>query len=332
MPAANETPDIHKPRWHIVGILKPTHTANDRVLFIPFISLYAIAEHEAGMIDQTLMRANIDPSRIPPDRIDEVLVKLGIDPKKVPESVRKKFKMHAPATAPAGGSAASKDVGELMKEATVAPATQKDEGEDVDAYHLDEHGEIVPDLPPDEWTISAILIQSRGGLQAQQLIYNFKVIDDRATAVNPATVMRGFFDVFLSPSTKVLLLISAFVVVVAAASIMTSIYNSVSARLREIAILRALGATRARILTIICLEAVLIGLVAGMLGMIAGHVLSGVGSSYLQQTVGEGINWVRIGLEEWGFFIAVVAIAFLAGLVPAMKAYRTPVATNLVAA
>ncbi len=60
-------------------------------------------------------------------------------------------------------------------------------------------------------------------------MHNLKVIDDRATAVNPATVMREFFETFLSGSTEVLLLIAAFVSVVAAASIMTTIYNSVSA-------------------------------------------------------------------------------------------------------
>ena len=53
-PGPNDKPDIHKPVWKVVGILKPTHTANDRVLFIPFISLYAIAEHEKGMIKQAL--------------------------------------------------------------------------------------------------------------------------------------------------------------------------------------------------------------------------------------------------------------------------------------
>src|SRR5205814_5699896 len=160
----------------------------------------------------------------------------------------------------------------LMKDATVAPQPDKkeDEGEDPDAYHLDASGNIVPDLPPDEWEVSAILVQSRGypssGFQSQQLMYNFKVIDDRATAVNPASVMREFFNTFLAGSTTVLLLISAFVTVVAAASIMTTIYNSVAARLREIAILRALGATRTRILALICTEAVIIGLIGGAAG------------------------------------------------------------------
>jgi putative ABC transport system permease protein len=329
MPAANEKPDIHKPRWMIVGILKPTHTANDRVLFIPFISLYAIAEHEEGLIDQTLMKANIDPSRIPANRLDEVLAKLGIDPNKVPDSVKKKFRMKATTTTTS--SPASADVSELMKNATITPQPAKeDEGEDPDAYHLDKKGDIIPDLPPEDWVISAIIVKSRGSFQAQQLMYNFKVIDDRATAINPATVMRSFFDTFLSGSTRVLLLISGFVTIVAAASIMTTIYNSVSARLREIAILRALGATRTKILTMICAEAVAIGIIGGILGLIAGHLLSALGSQYLLQTVGEGINWLKIGDEEWVYLIAVAILALLAGLVPAMKAYRTPVATNLV--
>ncbi len=240
-PGPNEKPDIHKPVWRIVGILKPTHTANDRVLFIPFISLYAIAEHESGLIDQALAKNNIDPARIPPDRLDEVLARLGIDPQKVPESLKAKFRMRAAANAPSTQTAKTEDVGELLKDATVAPVAAADEGEDPEVYKLDKDGNISPDLPKEEWLISAILVKARGGFQAQQIMYNFKVIDDRATAVNPATVMREFFDTFLSGSTQVLLLIACLVTIVAAISIMTTIYNSVSARRREIAILRALG-------------------------------------------------------------------------------------------
>ena len=324
MPQPNEKPDIHKPVWHIVGILQPTHTANDRALFIPFISLYAIAEHEAGLVDQALARAKIDPSRIPPDRLDEVLSQLGIDPQKVPESLKKKFKMESKATT------SKADVKDLMKSATLAPTTgQADEGEDPDVYHLDEHGDIIPDLPPTEWELSAILVRSRGGFQAQQLIYNFKVIDDRATAVNPAGVMREFFDTFLSGSTLVLLVIALLVTVVAAVGILVSIYNSVSARLREIAILRALGATKATVLKLICTEAAAIGVIGGLLGLVAGHLLSAVGSVILEQRIGEGIDWISVSRYEWGYLVLVVIIAVLAGLVPALKAYRTPVATNL---
>ena len=224
------------------------------------------------------------------------------------------------------------DIEGLMKAAKLAPApAAADDGEDPDVYHLDEHGDIIPDLPPEEWEISAILVKSRGGFQAQQLMYNFKVIDDRATAINPASVMRQFFETFLSGSTIVLLLIALLVTIVAAVGILVSIYNSVAGRLREIAILRALGATRGTVLRLICLEAALIGLAGGVLGLVAGHGLAALGSVYMNELLGQGINWLAWDWWEVLYLGVVVVIAAIAGLVPAMKAYRTPVATNLVA-
>ena len=149
-------------------------------------------------------------------------------------------------------------------------------------------------------------------------------------AANPASEMRSFFDTFLSPSTKLFLAIAVLVTVVAAISILVSIYNSVSARLKEIAILRALGATRVKVLTLICIEAGLVGLIGGVLGMVIGHLM-GVGVSfYLQRLLGEGIDWLAVGRFEGLYLWIVVVLAILAGFVPAIKAYKTPVATNLV--
>ena len=127
-------------------------------------------------------------------------------------------------------------------------------------------------------------------------------------------------------------MIVALTTVVAGVGILVSIYNSVSARLREIAILRALGATRVRILTLICVEAGLIGLIGGFLGLLTGHLLGLFGSVALNRMIGEGFDWVATDYWEWLYLLAVVLLAVLAGLVPAMKAYRTPVATNLTAA
>jgi putative ABC transport system permease protein len=145
-------------------------------------------------------------------------------------------------------------------------------------------------------------------------------------------VMHDFFENFLRGPTLVLLLIAALVTVVAAVGILVSIYNSVSARLREIAILRALGATRTRVLMLICVESALIGMFGGLLGLIAGHIMGGIGSFYFDRIVGQGINWLHSDRWEWIYLGAVIVVALIAGLVPAMKAYRTSVATNLVAA
>jgi len=176
--------------------------------------------------------------------------------------------------------------------------------------------------------LSAILIKTRGGFNAMNLIFNLNLQPD-VMAVNPATVMRDFFGNFLDGPVKLLLVISALVTVVAAISILTTIYNSVSARMTEIAILRALGATRARILMMICTEAAVVGLIGAVIGFFVGHGLAGVGSFYLAQQFGEGIAWARVSAIEIVYIFGVILIAFVAGLFPALKAYRSSVATNL---
>jgi hypothetical protein len=51
----------------------------------------------------------------------------------------------------------------------------------------------------------------------------------------------------------------------------------------------------------------------------------------MEAYLGEGIKWYLVTGVEWVYLAAVVTLAALAGLVPAMKAYKTSVAANLVA-
>jgi putative ABC transport system permease protein len=270
MPLPGETPDNHKSVWTVVGILAPTHTAADRVVFIPYKSLYTIGEHDIGMLIQLMIRNHKPiPSK-------------GMDP------------------------------------------------DDVKVYDPLPNNGFKLLLPKDAWEVSAILVKARSDFAAQNFMYQINN-GDVAQAVNPAQVMRTFFDTFLKGPTLVLLLVACLVTIVAAVGILVSIYNSVSARMREIAIMRALGATRVRVLLLICVEAGLIGLFGGLLGLLGGHLLAGIGSFFFDRYIGESIHWIRTDYQEWLYLGAVVIVAVIAGLVPAYKAYTTPVATNLVA-
>jgi putative ABC transport system permease protein len=60
-PPAGEAPDIHPEVWTVVGVLKPTGTSSDRVVFIPFKSCYAIEEHAAGMKAHWYIRNKLPP-------------------------------------------------------------------------------------------------------------------------------------------------------------------------------------------------------------------------------------------------------------------------------
>jgi putative ABC transport system permease protein len=142
--------------------------------------------------------------------------------------------------------------------------------------------------------------------------------------------MREFTRTFLRGSSLILLMLAILVSVVAAVSILVSIYNSIAARRREIAILRALGATRKRILSIICLEAGLIGLIGSVIGVMMGISIAAIASVALDRAMGQPFNWASLGWLELLYFIGAIALAVVAGLVPALKAYSTSVADNLV--
>ena len=210
-----------------------------------------------------------------------------------------------------------------------AETAPKKEEEEPKHYELTKDGYIDLKLPKSEWELSAILVQGRGdngALQLQDVVNRAA----EASAVFPAEVMRQFFETFLAGLTRLLLAILTLVTVVAGIGILVSIYNSVSARSREIAILRALGATRRRVLALICMEAVVIGVAGGVAGLAMGHVLAAVGSVYVSSQFGEGLAWWRIGWGEVLYLGVVAVIALLAGLVPALKAYSVPVADHLV--
>jgi len=203
-----------------------------------------------------------------------------------------------------------------------------------EAYEMRVDGTIKLLLPKDRWLLSGVMVQSKGArsgstMSNSRLQYAF-ANSPVATAISPASVMRQFFEAFLSPTTIVLLYVAVLVAVTAAISILVSIYNSVSSRGREIAIMRALGATRKTILFLICFEAGLIGLIGGLIGMVIGHGLGAVESAFFNKMLGVGINWITPDYKEWLYLGGIVALSVVAGLVPGLKAYRTPVATNLV--
>ena len=52
---------------------------------------------------------------------------------------------------------------------------------------------------------------------------------------------------------------------------------------------------------------------------------------FMNHLIGQEIHWLATGSGEGIYLVIVVLLAVIAGLVPAMRAYQTPVATHLVA-
>jgi putative ABC transport system permease protein len=128
---------------------------------------------------------------------------------------------------------------------------------------------------------------------------------------------------------RILAFISYLVVVVASASILASIYNSMNERRREIAILRALGAGRIIVFSSIVLEAAAIA----ALGMvIAFAIYSGIvvaASAIIRGQTGVVIDPLKLHAVMGYAPAGIIALAALVGIFPAIKAYRTDVASGL---
>ena len=133
----------------------------------------------------------------------------------------------------------------------------------------------------------------------------------------------GWFD-------RVLALVAALVALVACASVLASIYNSMNERRRQIAILRALGARRFTVFGAIVLEAAAITAL-GVLGGFAVYAVIATGvAGVIRAQTGVVLNPLAFSPVMLWAPCVMLGLGALAGVVPAVKAYRTPVAEHLV--
>jgi putative ABC transport system permease protein len=163
------------------------------------------------------------------------------------------------------------------------------------------------------------------------------------------------FQSIVDPIKWVLLGLTILICIVSGISILVGIYNSMNQRRHEIAVLRALGARRAKVTQIMLAESILLSLGGGLLGWIAGHSLNAAISPVVEAKSG-----VRIGFLDFapavplGEFLqtgnsnflpsflqylvispefllipGMIFLAILVGVYPAISAYRTDVAKSL---
>jgi putative ABC transport system permease protein len=177
--------------------------------------------------------------------------------------------------------------------------------------------------------VSAVLIQLRAPTAGFMLDMMYNRQGNRLTFAYPIGAIMadlfsniGWFD-------QVLTLIAYLVALVSAAGVLVAIYNSMAARRRDIAILRALGAHRRTICSAIVFEAAVIGL----LGMIAAFAVYAVIFTIVSAVIRAQTG---VLLEAWKYNpvmlwapLGMTLLCALSGLIPAWKAYRTDIAANL---
>jgi len=107
-------------------------------------------------------------------------------------------------------------------------------------------------------------------------------------------------------------------------TVMMSVYE----RIREFGVMRALGAKRGFIFRLVLLEALLLALMGGLLGLGVGSLASSAINLYTLDQVGLALSAVTARLSLFALGIALL-LGLTAGLLPAYNASRIPVVEAL---
>jgi putative ABC transport system permease protein len=176
--------------------------------------------------------------------------------------------------------------------------------------------------------VTAVLVD----LESAGLRFTFRsYVEDNmnAMAATPVDEIMKLYQQILGPIKTVLLAVGYLVVVVSALSILASLYLSIMQRRRDLAVMRALGASPMDIFGAVVLEAFWVTLLGIGFGWFLGSTLTWIVGIYLEQRLGMGITAFRLTQEQINAFAAVALIGMLAGVLPAYQAYRTDVARHL---
>ena len=193
------------------------------------------------------------------------------------------------------------------------------------------HGELLDE----QKDVSAIFVLTRKDKRSDErgssaiFISNEINKDVRAMAVNPIFPMRRLMTMVVDNIRLMLLVLTSLIIVVSAVSIFVSIYNSMSDRRREIGIMRALGARRETVFSIILAESALLCLGGGLIGLVLGHGLVAAASPIIESRSGILVNPLSFEPLELVLFPVLLAIGSLIGFLPGLAAYRTDVAAAL---
>ena len=203
-----------------------------------------------------------------------------------------------------------------------------------DDQHAHGHGHHHHDVPEEQKEVTAILLQMKGKTDFQRVARMVSLSSElnegvKAQAVNPVIEIKWLMDNVVGNVRTMIVLLTALIIAVSGVSIFVSIYNSMADRRREIAIMRALGASRQTVFSIVLAESALLCISGGVLGLLLGHGLVFVASPIVEARSGLLLDPFAFEPLELVLFPVLIVLASLIGFIPGLTAYRTDVAKTL---
>lgn len=347
----------HRTEFKLVGILERSGTRNDSAVFINLEGFYLMNDHIKPLEDELANMTSSWDSQ-PDDELadmsdDEFNSRLDemLDDPEAMDSLLDEAANEESVDAASGESSATVD----------EPAEELAEDSPAEDSPAEEENKIyLPPLPIEQRELTALLVRGNdptgaglmrldqsidGGIMEKGLEWSpFRNTDLQVSAqgVNPLREIYGLMELFVNPIQRVLLALTVMICIVSGIAILVSIYNSMSERKQEIAIMRALGADQTTVMGVILAESMLLSLLGGFAGWIGAHLAVGFAAPLIQELAGVHINPLSFapaisipylpGVElspELLLVPGLMLLSIIVGLVPAIAAYRTDVSENL---
>jgi putative ABC transport system permease protein len=192
------------------------------------------------------------------------------------------------------------------------------------------HSEVTKSgFPPSDQDreVTTLLLQYRNPIAAVQLP---RMVNSATSmqAASPSFEMSRLFEI-LGVGISLLEGLAFVLIGISGLGIFIALYNSLKERKYDLAILRAIGASRGQLLVLIFLEGIMLTFLGAVLGIALGHTFLWLAVSQSEQNVIAAIQpWIFLKQELWIIAYA-LGVGLVASIIPAWSAYQTSIAKQL---
>ena len=182
----------------------------------------------------------------------------------------------------------------------------------------------------EEHDITAVLVKPTGFIEQNELWQEFYT-GTEAQAAFPGRELGGLFDL-LNQGQELLRLVGYLAAFMAALTLFLAVYSAMAARERLLAIMRGLGAGRGSVFRVVMFETVVTALLGAMAGRLLGYGAAWTIARQLSQQSAIPIAVRYLPDLELFLWVLPLGLGLVAGLIPAIQAYRVNVVEKLVPA
>jgi len=207
---------------------------------------------------------------------------------------------------------------------------EEPEGEHEEEHHEKELGSAFetgfPEGDEDD-EITSMLIQYRSPMGAVQMPRMINA-NTNMQAASPAFETQRLFSL-LGIGVDMLRSFAYIIIIIAGLSIFISMYNALKDRKYDLAIMRSLGASRAKLFVHVMIEGVIITTLGGILGIILGHGLMEALARSYEKSEEVGVSGLVFVNQEFYVLLISLGVGLIASLIPALNAYKTDISKVL---